>query len=582
MPLRVHALPAAMMAGGLALSICFVLDESPPPAPPAPADRPTSAIKCTSLIVGKDATADGSVLLAHNEDLGDHSVQHYITVPHAAHSPGDVVTLYSGVEVPQVEETYGYMASTIFDLHYIPGDVTSGINEHQVSVANNLAYQRSAISPCPITGRIIWTEFTKLALQRASTAREAVDVIGGLAQTYKLGLDTGTMFAVADPEEGWWIEVAQEGQWVAQRVADDEAVVRANAYRIGVVDFADPDRFLFSDDLVSYAASRGWYSGGDFHFSDTYGDFTVSPAPWNTHREDRLADLLAAEIPAVEPAHVMAMLRDHYVGTAWDPTNGYVDGSPHQTYEYCVCDLTTEISVVCQSRGWLPAEIGAVCWRAMATPCSSVYVPWYYGHTAVPAAYETGTPVAMSGSAYWAFRELSEVVDPQYGDVIADLSGFWGDFEADERDQQSANEDAAVQLYVSDPASAVDHLEGETEAWAVQAYDYAVALLANGLDVDALGDDDDSAVTDDDDSSTGDDDTATPDDDTETPDDDTETPDDDDSDPPAPSGDDDGEAGCSCGTVGRQIPPGGLFALVLTWVGSRTRRRARVSSPRPG
>ena len=523
-----------------------------PPTGGASPDRPFAALKCTSLIVGKDATADGSVLLAHNEDLGDHAAQHYITVARAEHAPGDVVTLYSGAEVPQVEQTFGYIATTLFDLHYIPGDVTSGINEHQVSVANNLAYQRGAISPGPLAGRIIWTEFTRLALERASTARDAVELIGELAQTYKLGLDTGTMFAVTDPDEGWWVEVAQEGQWVAQRVGDDEAVIRANAYRIGDVDFADPDNVLYSDDLVSYAASRGWYTGGDFNFAQAYGDFAKSNAWWNEHREERLADLLAAEMPAVEPAHVMAMLRDHYVGTEWDQTNGYADGSPHQTFEYCVCDLTTEVSVVCQSRGWHPAEIGAVCWRAMATPCSSVYVPWYYGHTGVPAAYETGTSVDMSGSAYWAFRELSEVIEPQFGVVIEDIAGFWGEFEADERAQQVANEEAAALLYESDPVSATEYLETFTEDRAVQAYDYAVALLDNGLDVEALGDDDDSAAPDDDDDSgAGDDDSGTDDDD------------DDDSSPPAPTGDDDDDGGCSCSAANPRSTLDSLLVLLL-------------------
>jgi len=572
MPNRSVVALLALAAAGVALALLFGRSASPPTAASADVGgRPPVALKCTSLIVGKDATADGCVLLAHNEDLGDYPAQHYISVSPATHAPGDVVSTYSGIEVPQVEQTYGYIATTIFDLHYIPGDVTSGINEHQVAVANNLAYQRGAMNPGPITGRLIWTEFTKLALQRSTTAREAVEVIGELAQTYKLGLDTGTMFAVADPDEGWWVEVAQEGQWVAQRVGDDEAVIRANSYRIGEVDFTDPDTFLYSADLVSYAESRGWYTGGTFHFTQTYGDFMAAGAPWNQHREERLADLLAAEIPAVEPAHVMAMMRDHYVGTEWDETNGYADGSPHQTSEYCVCDLTTEVSVVCQARDGLPAEIGGVCWRAMATPCSSVYVPWYYGHTDVPAAYETGTSVDMTGSAYWAFRELSEVIDPQYGDVIGDIGGYWAAFEADILADLPTVEADAIALYASDPDAAVTHLQDHSHQWATDAYDDAVTLLANGLDVTALGDDDDDDSAADDDDSAADDDDDSAGDDDDTADDDTAG--DDDSDPPTPpADDDDDEGGCSC--TATAASPAAPLALLLSLLSLLVRRRA--------
>ena len=524
-------------------------------------------LKCTSLIVGKDATADGSVLLAHNEDLGDYPAQHYVTVQRQEHVPGETITLWSGVEMPQVEVTHGYTATRIFDLDYIPGDVTSGINEYQVAVVNNLAYQRDAIEPGPTQGRMIWTEFTRTALERARTAREGVEVIGELARTYRLGMDTGTMFAVADPEEGWWVEVAQQGQWAAERVADDGFAVRANAYRIGVIDLGDPDTFLVSDDLVQHATDMGWYAGGAFDFAAIYGDPQVSAAPWNTHREDRLADLLADAAPTVEPVDVMGMLRDHYEGTPWDPTDGYTSGSPHQTFEYCVCDLTTEVSVVCQSRGWLPAEIGGVCWRAMATPCSSVYVPWYYGHDAVPPAYRTGTEQPTEGSAYWAFRELSELVDAQYGDLIGDLRGFWTAFEADTLAASQNDETSAEALYDSDPDAAVALLQEATHDRANLAYGYAATLVDNGVDVGALGDDDDSSGADDDDSSGG------PADD----DDSSGGPADDDDSAGGPGADDDdgsgrpdsGGCGCSASPI---HPTGGLAVGLLALLG-RWRRR---------
>jgi dipeptidase len=540
------------------------------PTTTAPAmryERPGTPVRCTSLIVGRDATTDGSVLLAHNEDLGDHAAQHYVVVEAADHAPGATETLFGGTVVPLPEHTHGYVASTLFDLAYIPGDVTGGINDQGLMVANNLAYRKDAPAWPPIDGKVLWSEFTRLALARAATAREAVTVVGGLVEDHGLGLDSGTMIGVADAGEGWWIEITLEGQWVAQRVADDGFSVRANTFRIGVVDLEDTDNFLGSPDLVQHAIGQGWYTQGPFDFAQVYGDPYALGASWNTHRQERLDNQLSALAPNVAPQDVTALLRDHYEGTAWDETDGYTLGPPHQTGEYCVCDMTTEVSLVCQSRDWLPVDVGGVCWRAMATPCSSVYVPWYAGHTEIPEAYQRGVAVQTENSAYWAFRELSEAVEPRYAEVIEDLRGFWSAIEVLEASELAAVETEAADQWTDDPDAARAMLTESSNAWAELVHDYALELLANDLDVDALelpaatDDDDSSEPADDDDDSAGpgdDDDSADPGDDD----------DDDDATPPGGGGGDD-DGGCSCRQPGHTATPAaallGAAAAIVGW-----------------
>ena len=174
-------------------------------------------------------------------------------------------------------------------------------------------------------------------------------------------------FGITDPDEGWWIEIAQEGQWVAQRVPDNEAQMRANTFRIGVVDF-DSDDFMYSDDLVSYAEEKGWYDHNDkpFNFTKVYGDPEKVSSPYNTRRHERVQELLEKYIPTVKPADLMAILRDHYEDTEYDLTTPEKP-SPHHTDERTCCRMSTEYSLVAQSRNWLPASIGAVCWWAMTT-----------------------------------------------------------------------------------------------------------------------------------------------------------------------------------------------------------------------
>ena len=437
----------------------------------AEAALPGQNLKCTTLLVGRDASMDGSVLLAHNEDLDGFCAQHYLFIPQEEHEPGEMVALWSGAQVPQVPVTYAYSATTIFDIDYVPGDITSGINEYQVAIANNMATQREAVYPCPSEGRIIWTEFTKLALERAKTAKEAVQVIGELAQTYKLGLDSGTMFGVADTLEGWWVEVAQEGQWVAQRIDNNSAQMRANTYRIGVVDFNDPENFLYSSDPVDYAISRGWYNQdeGPFDFAAVYADPEAAVSPSNTMRHQRVEELLEKSLPAITIQDLVNILRDHYEeNTSQD--------SPHQIYRYPVCNLSTQISVVCQSRGWLPADIGAVCWRALLTPCTSVFVPWYFVHQQIPIIYQRGTDKPTPMSAYWTFRELSYAVENSYWENIDMVREAWDGIEVQMFADQSIVEETALNMYENDPTAAKEYLTNYTNEKAIMVQKIATRL----------------------------------------------------------------------------------------------------------
>lgn len=169
---------------------------------------------CTTIIVGKNKTDDGSVMIAHSEELGDNAAQILVVVPRMTHEEGEVYESLSGAKIPQPKETYGYIASKIFDKEYYPGDITSGINEYQVSVANNMTWTREVPEDTAwdlIDGGIIWTEFTQLVLERAKTAIEGIQLVGELCEKYRLSGDPGTAFGIADPNEGWFIEIAIDG-----------------------------------------------------------------------------------------------------------------------------------------------------------------------------------------------------------------------------------------------------------------------------------------------------------------------------------------------------------------------------------
>jgi dipeptidase len=434
---------------------------------------------CTTIIVGKDLTKNGTVLMGHNEELGDYSAQHYVYRPAALHEKGTILKT-PNAEVPQVEKTFAYNATIIFDKTYIPGEITSGMNENFVVIGNNLAYQRDDVRPWPSEGRMIWTDYAQIALERAKTAREAVQIIGDLAQEYK-HWGPGTMFGIADPNEGWFIEITQEGQWVAERVPDDGVGVRANTYRIRVVDFDAPERFMFSPDLVQYAEEKGWYSPseGDFDFQKIYADPERAANPYNERRHWRVETVLGEKTSPITAKDLQDLLRDHYEGTEYDLTGGYASGSPLETPERTIDRLQTEVSVVFELRSSLPVGLGGLSWRAMGTPSTSVYIPWYFASTDIPKEYQTGTNELTPESAYWAFRTLSEKVNANYGERIAPVKKAWREFEERHYGYRRDLEKLSAKIYERDPEMAKALLAKYTSFLAEKALHEAEDLTAS-------------------------------------------------------------------------------------------------------
>jgi len=449
-------------------------------ASPGPED------KCTTVIVGKKATADGSVLLGHNEDWGQYLMPLRWN-PREKHQPGEILRLRDGQVIPQVELAYAFIW---------PAAECNGINEFQVAIADDTGSCRKELFQNE--RGLDLEEFVRLALQRSRTAKEAIVTMGTIIEKYGYrshnGLD-GDIFSIADPNEGWWMEVTIGGLWAAQRVPDDAIIVLANRFRIGEVDLRDSSRFLASPNLIDYAQKKGWYNPaeGPFNFERTYGTVEDARSTYNTRREWRGNWLLSGQrfreeanpltvVPAkkLTPRDIMALLRDHYEGTEYDLTKGYDKGSPHHTTERTICRMTTDATTVAHLRGWLPPEIGGVLWLSIGTPCSSVYVPYYLGVLDFPKPYTYLSDTYDRENAFWVFNSLENLVDRYYGEreKFADLEmraidyvvGFWKKFEDDEFAIQSAVEKTALELYEKDKSLARFFLDAYSNALGLRAF----------------------------------------------------------------------------------------------------------------
>ncbi len=273
-PVLAAAFAAVLLAsGGLSLVR---------PAGPAP-ETDLASEACTVILVGREASTDGSVMSTHAADCGvcDFTWRH---VPAAAHKPGATRRLYridqirtwppseggkwamvlkdpTGTELPQPARTYGYHHS-----------VFGYMNDQQLAIAEStIGNVRKLGNPTPAPATNI-TMLTFLAMERCRTAREAIRLMGSLAETYGYGnTDGGEMLAVSDPREIWVFEIMPVGPlwtpdsgkpgavWAAQRVPDDHVSVCPNESRIGEMDLSNPDLFMASAHAESFAVESGLY-----------------------------------------------------------------------------------------------------------------------------------------------------------------------------------------------------------------------------------------------------------------------------------------------------------------------------------
>jgi dipeptidase len=386
---------------------------------------------CTTVVVGRNRSATGSVLVAHSEELGRNSAHKVEVCPRRAPAPGESYPLFSGGGLKQPEALLRCLATKIFDKRHYPGEHTSGVNEHGVAVANNMARMRGIpeAQACELVpGGIIWTELLQLVLERARSAREGVALVGELSSALGLSHDSGTMVAVADPEDAWWVELARDGQWAAERVSPDEVSMRANCYRIGEVDFSDRDRFMASPSLADDARERGFYQDGPLDFAAVYGDPANQTDAYNLDRHQAFASGWA-HLDRLGVPDLMRFLRDVYEGTPLYRTRP--DGSPFRTGVRTIARMNTEASVVLEPRPGLPPHVGHRMWCSLSTSLTGVYLPFHLGVGAVEPHFGRATPDYDPRSAYWLFTELAKLADYGYPRCVDLITSTWTSFEAE-------------------------------------------------------------------------------------------------------------------------------------------------------
>jgi dipeptidase len=481
---------------------------------------------CYMMAVGRQASTDGSVMVARNCDSNSTEAQRIVSVPRLKHSADEMIRIpdSKNMVIPQVAETYAYTAIIRMVDGEDIGMVAGGINEFQMSAgASTGGWVRpevAQLTPWPDT--VLGDYVMTLVLERCKTAREGIEWLGMITEKYGARTDN---YILADPNEVWLFEQYQGYHWAAARVPDDCFVVEANSFRLAEIRPDDPANYLCDPDLIPFAIKHGLWDpkgGVAFHASRAYGSNAMNrprgglPQPYySLHRIWRGIMRLAPsaqldpyepsqEYPLfvkpdqkVAPADLFSVLKDYYQGTPLDEY-GALDGAyptlvdgPTGHYRYAPAWCKSRIigcpqtitSWVTQSRAHLPNPIGGVLWAGLAATASSPHLPFYAHNTRTPRAYQIGdagdASVYLPDSAYWLFENIGNLMNLFYQGTVDFVKPAWAAFDNRQFANQAAVEALALTLYQKNPAEAVEFLTTCSNANAQEALTIGQNMLAH-------------------------------------------------------------------------------------------------------
>lgn len=455
---------------------------------------------CTNVIITPGASADGSSMVSYAADSHTLYGELYFT-PAGRFRPGTLLNIREWDtqrplgSIPQVPQTY---------------QTAGNMNEHQLIIAETTWGGRDGLSDPD--GIMDYGSLIYITLQRAKTAREAIQTIVDLANTYGYP-SSGESFSIADTKEAWIMDLVGKGEgnkgivWVARRIPDGYICAHANQARITTFPLDDPENCLYAPDVISFAREKGWFDGEDseFSFRDAYNPLNFGGArgcdarAWSafnilcdgtfTYEENgtevsrpasdwldyAMGYDLDGEMPLfVKPSRKITMkdvadvMRDHFEGTPmdmtqdigaggnalpyrWRPMDFEWEGSTY-TNERAIATQQTGFWFVAQSRGWLPDEVGALIWFGCDDAATSYLTPIYVSTTEVPECLRVGNGDMLHYSAtsqFWMCNRVANACYKMYDQMAPVARKAADDFELWQMNEAIPETDAEASALIA-------------------------------------------------------------------------------------------------------------------------------------
>lgn len=404
-----------------------------------------TASACTNFIVTRGASTDGSNMVTYAADSHGLYGSLYQYIPTKYTPMMQVREWDTGRilgQIPQAKVTYRTLGNS---------------NEHSLFITETTFGGRPELENP--NGGIDYGSLIYITLQRAKTAREAIQTIVELANTHGY-CSSGESFSLIDQEEAWIMELIGKGPeekgivWVARRIPDGYVSAHANQARITTFPWDDPENCLYAPDVADVARKFGWFEGEnkDFSFSDAYApaDFGAlrgcEARVWAFFRTvaddmDRYEDYALGHNPAnkmplwvkprtkVSPKQLMDCMRDHYEGTKMDMTQDIGAGGEALPYRWRPMYWTVDGVEYCNERAtatqqtgfWLvgqarPEKVG-ILWFGTDDAATSPLTPIYVNSLEAPECLREGNGSMLEysdSSMFWITNRIAQFAYLRY------------------------------------------------------------------------------------------------------------------------------------------------------------------------
>lgn len=398
----------------------------------------TTRTACTSILVGKKASLDGSIMIGRNEDSKAAWPKHFIVHPASKTNNSIFKSKANKFECELPENALKYTATPewtdkfgLFEEY--------GFNSLGVAMsATESAYANPTVlsyDPFNEETGILEEAMITVVLPYIDSARAGVKLLGKLVETHGSAECNGILFG--DQSEAWYMEIGSGHHWVAQRIPDDSYAVVSNQLAIQTVDFSDEQNFLFDSNLREFALENHlWQKDQPFNFRRIFGTRSEMDTHYNTPRvwygqkyfnpsldqdptSQNLSFIKTAEFP-IQLTDVTFLLSSHYNGTKYDPVGHGKEKNKHQFRPISLAK--TQESHVLQIRPNFPADYAGIQWLAMGVAAESSYIPFYSGITETPSEYHVGKVEYTPDSAYWIYKHVGVLLDAHFNHFNQELN----------------------------------------------------------------------------------------------------------------------------------------------------------------
>ncbi|CAK5046732.1 unnamed protein product [Aphanomyces euteiches] len=510
--------------------------------------------RCTAILVGPKASLTGSPMTTQTNDCADCDFR-LVKVPAMQHPPNSQRSIilanqpyprYVGEErgpvynrsnldkglynwtnteaigsIPQVEQTYGYIEG----VHGI-------MNEHQLGFGESTCGARLWTKPISEGGKALLdiTELSRIALERTKTAREAILLMGKLAEQYgyygaswddpaEAIKEAGEALTVTDPKEAWMFHILPDDTgasavWFSQRVPDNHVTAVANQFVIRTVNLTDTDNFLGSTNMHDVAKRNGFWDGrSDFDFTHAFAPrydnaYGMTRRVWRVFNlvnpglilnpdTDNLATDYPFSVEATQPLapqDLMRIQRDHYEGTAFDLTQGLAAGPYGDPNRYNVGSAAAHssgffersISIYKATYSYVTVasptnENHGLIWFGPYAPSETTYVPIYTKINTAPTRTGHGSLRQFDmDTAFWLYALVGNYAARYYKFAQPLVTSTQNTLETKAILDQTAIQTKAQSISDSQGADALAlYLTNVCESFATDAHNGFKALFAS-------------------------------------------------------------------------------------------------------